>query len=320
MDNTANRNHQASSEPIEPLFNEAFIRIFGREESKKLTRSLVNTVLESAGIGPIGEIEQISAEHGSPEGGVECKTPRFDVHIVSENRLVDLEAQRFPAEVGNRSVYYAANALVAGTGKVRSYSELPQAIVITLLDDPALFPESQGFVHVCRWFWGVDGALIEATDRQLLVLVELSKIHERYNELGDDVLRDKLLSWAYLITNGFRNESEVRAIMDSYPDIEDFAELYGLAVNDPKVMQAYWDAKTAVLEYNNRQEYFAKLEREAKERGLEQGIEQGIERGIEQGIKQGVDSLSAKLRDLGVSESIIAEAVESVREEAAHRE
>ena len=291
---------RAPDEPIEPLFNEAFIRIFGMEKSKRLTRSLVNTILESAGIEPIGEIDEITAEHGSPEGGVECKTPRFDVHIVSERRLVDLEAQRFPTEVGNRSVYYAANALVAGTGKIKSYSDLPQAIVITLLDDPAPFPDSEEFVHVCRWFWDVDGQHVAATDRQLLVLVELSKIHERYNELREDVLRDKLLSWAYLITNGFRSESEVRAIMESYPDIEEFAELYGLAVNDPKVVQAYWDAKTAVLEYNNRQEYFEKLEREARERGEKEGASDAVE------------LIAERLRSLDVDESIIETAVKGV--------
>ena len=66
-----------------------------------------------------------------------------------------------------------------------------------------------------------------------------------------------------------------------------------------------------------------RLEREAEargiERGLEQGIEQGIERGIEQGIEagieQGVDGLAAKLRELGIDEKMLGEAISSMKAE-----
>ena len=180
----------------------------------------------------------------------------------------------------------------------------PMHEICGLLDDPSPFPDSPDFVHLCRWYWAVDGEHVDATDRQIIVLVELDKVRGAYNELSEDVLQDKLLAWSYLVTSGFKNESEVRSIVDSYPDIEEFAELYGLAVNDPKVVRAYQDAKSAVLEYNNRQEYFAKLEKEARERGESEGLEKGMA----EGRKETAEEIANRLRAMGVDESVIAEA------------
>ena len=102
------------------------------------------------------------------------------------------------------------------------------------------------------------------------------------------MLSDELLSWAYLLTKGYKDEAEVERIMEEVPDISYFAELYGLAVDDPKVKRAFADAVSAEREYQSRQDYFARLEREAVERDLERGIEQGVKQGIEQGIERGI--------------------------------
>ena len=62
-----------------------------------------------------------------------------------------------------------------------------------------------------------------------------------------------------------------------------------------------------------------RLEREAEARGIEQGIQrgiqQGLEQGIEQGVEQGVDGLAAKLRELGIDEKMLDEAVSSIKAE-----
>ncbi len=62
-----------------------------------------------------------------------------------------------------------------------------------------------------------------------------------------------------------------------------------------------------------------RLEREAEargiERGIEQGLEQGIEQGIERGIEQGVDDLATRLRNLGVDEKMLNEAISSLKAE-----
>ena len=298
---------------IEPLFNSAFARIFGREESKPLTRGLVNAVLGHVGLEPIGEIERIDAEHTATVGTVGCKTPRMDVRIVATGRLVDIEAQGYPEDINNRSLFYAAQLLCEGMPRGATYKDLPQAIVITLLDAPSLFPESEEFVHTCGFMWDLDGKLVSGTDRALFIVVELEKVRKRYNRLDEEVLSDELLSWSYLLTKGYSDDAEVAKIMNEVPSIEYFAELYGRAVDDPKVKRAFEDAVSAEREYQSRQDYYARLEREAVERGEKIGFEQGERKGIEQGIEQGIEGMSASLRAAGVDETIIQAATEAVR-------
>lgn len=290
---------------IEPLFSSAFPRIFGKEESKDITRSLVNAVLEHVGMEPVDRIDEISAEHTVAEGSVNCKMPRMDVRIVAAERVIDLEAQRYPEDVGNRSMFYAAQMLCENTPSGATYKEIPQAVVITLLDTRPKFPDADGFVHTCRMHWDVrdeSGEEAPGTDRALFVLVELGKVRERYNELTEEVLSDALLSWSYLLTKGYREPEEVERIMVEIPPIEHFAELYGLAVDDPKVKWAYEDAISAEREYQSRQDYFDRIEREAAERGLEQGLEQGIE------------SMAESLRAAGIDEAVIKAAAAKARQ------
>ena len=300
---------------IEPLFNSAFIRIFGREESKGITRSLVNSILTRAGINPIDEITTIDAEHTSVEGGVDCKTPRMDVCIVTANRrIIDLEAQCYPEDIVNRSLLYASQLMSAYTPKRTRFKDIPQVIVITLLDDAPLFPDSPDFVNTCQMAWLSNGRFSEGTDRMAFVLVELEKVRRRYNMLSEEVLSDRLLSWLYLLTEGFDDKEEANAIMDAFPDLEEFATMYGYALNDPKLVRAYEDYASAEREYQSRKDYFERVEREARERGeaegfadgmkrghaegraqgIKQGIKQGIEQGIKQGIEQGIEQGMAK--------------------------
>ena len=301
--------HRDPNKAIEPLFNSAFIKIFGREESKPLTRGLVNAVLRRIGVEPVAEIERIDAEHTATEGSVECKTPRMDVRVVAAGKVIDLEAQGYPEDVGTRSLFYGSQLICENTPKGAQYRDLPQAIVITLLDAPPVFPDAGGFVHVCRLKWDVDGGVPrDGTDRLLFVVIELSKVREKYNELSGEVLSDELLTWAYLLTNGYRDDLEVEKMTSEVPDIEYFAELYGLAVNDPKVKRAFEDAVSAEREYHSRQNYYARLEREAIERGFAQGEEAGMEKGMEKGMQKGMQKVAARLRELGVDEALIAQA------------
>ncbi|WP_350455302.1 PD-(D/E)XK nuclease family transposase [Slackia heliotrinireducens] len=274
---------------IEPLFNDAFIRIFGREESRGITRSLINAVLSHANIEPIDEIVSIEAEHTSLEGSINCKAPRMDVRIIATNRrVIDLKAQCYPEDIENRSLLYASQLMSANTMRGTKFKDIPQVIVITLLDDAALFPDTSEYVSTCQLGWHNDDKQIQATDRMLFVLVELEKVRKRYNLLDDEVLGDELLSWLYLLTSGFNKSEEASAIMDAFPDIEEFAKMYGYALNDPKVVRAYADFESAEREYQSRKDYFERVEREAKERGFKHGQEKGLEMGIEQGLQQGL--------------------------------
>ena len=282
---------QGNENRIDPLFNEAFIRIFGRESSRETTKGLLNSIFKHVGIDLLEEIDEISAEHTSVEGSVNCKSPRFDVRLLSANRAIGLEAQCYPEDVESRSLFYASQLMVANTRRgLKSFKDIPQVIVVTLLSDEALFPYSEDFVAVGGMRWTPEGRLRDPmSSRMLFVVVELDKVRKRYTELTEEVLEDELLSWAYLLVRGYRSKKDVSEIMSSHHSIEQFAELYGYAVGDPEVVKAYDAYQSAELEYQSRQDYLARKEREAIERGIQQGIEQGIQQGIQQGIEQGIE-------------------------------
>lgn len=105
------------------------------------------------------------------------------------------------------------------------------------------------------------------------------------------------------------DDAEVEKMMNEVPDIQYFAELYGRAVDDPKVKRAYEDAVSAEREYQSRQDYYARLEREAIERGMQEGLEQGLQKGREKGLQQGreetLEEVARKLRAAGLDENLI---------------
>ncbi len=302
------------SNRIDPLFNEAFIRIFGSESSRGITRGLLNSIFRHVGIDPLEEIDEISAEHTSVEGSVNCKSPRFDVRLLSSNRAIDLEAQCYPEDVENRSLFYASQLMVANTRRgLKSYKDIPQVIVVTLLSDAGLFPDSDDFVQVAGMRWAPEGQPRDPmSSRMLFVLVELDKVRKRYTELTEEVLEDELLSWAYLLVRGYRSKKDVSEIMSSHHSIEQFAELYGYAIGDPEVIKAYDAYQSAELEYQSRQDYLARKEREATDRGIEQGIEQEKNAVARRLLQMGVLDCGQVSEATGLS---IAE-VESLADEA----
>ncbi|ACV23451.1 PD-(D/E)XK nuclease family transposase [Slackia heliotrinireducens] len=289
MTNPSNTAHENTCKPrtdrIDPLFNDVFIRLFGKEESRTVTKSLVNAILRAAEIEEIGDIDSISAEHTSFGGSINCRSSRFDVRIVSENRHIDLEAERHENEVDNRSLLYASRLLDEAMPKGRiDFMKFPQVIIITLYDADPIVPDEDAFISVSRLKRKVGEHEYDVTDRMLFVLVELRKFRARYNQLTDKVLEDELLSWLYLLTEGYRDERESEAIMEKFPTIEEFAELYGFALGDPKLKQAYDDYESAFIMESSRKAYHIRKEREAREDGYKAGVQQGLEQGMQNAL------------------------------------
>lgn len=142
---------------ISPLYNDVFLKIFGSQDSKHVTRSLVNAILRLADIEEIGEVEQISADATRP-GGIALRSPRTDVLVVAgEGDQVDLEAERHDVNVNNKHLFYASRLLSEHVrkGDNEDYDEMPRVVAITLLEGRTMF-EGKEFVSngLVRWpFW-----------------------------------------------------------------------------------------------------------------------------------------------------------------------
>ena len=148
MPTTTNAARLAAEPPerFSPLFNDAFLQIFGRTDSEPATKPLLNAVLRAAGLPEVERVDRIVADASLP-GGVECKTPRLDVVIFSDDgRIFDLEAERRDVDVANKSRYYACKLLSESVrkGPGDRYDTIPQVVVVVLLEGSVMFPATWG--------------------------------------------------------------------------------------------------------------------------------------------------------------------------------
>ena len=129
---------------IPPLFNDMFLRVFGTEGSKPAALGLVNAILRAAGALELERIDEVSADRTEP-GGAVLKSPRLDVVIRCEDRFIDLEAQRHPVNVYNKSLYYASKLIDnhMRKGVDNDYAHIPEVAVITLLENQTIHDERQ---------------------------------------------------------------------------------------------------------------------------------------------------------------------------------
>ena len=287
---------------INPLFNAVFTRTFGREESKGFVCEFVNLLFDRVGMMPIEEILLIRAEHSMFEGDVSCKASRVDVHIVAPRQLIDLEAQRYPEDLEGKSAYYASQMLIEDTKVGSAYKDMRQAVVITLLDEHIMFPDIESPVSVCKMHWeDPSGNRIAPTEgarpRVAFVVVELEKVRRRYNRLDREVLSDRLTSWLYLLACGYRNEAEVDEMSLNVKSIEEFAQQYGRAINDPELKKAYDAYVWSEREIQSQRDWFKRV---------------GLQEGLQEGRKEEAARVAALMREKGYSEEQIAELFDGV--------
>ena len=289
----------AEGEAIDPLFNDAFVHVFGREESKVVTRGLVNSILREVGIEELGEINEIHSEHTDIGEAVGCKGSRFDVLVVADERryIVDIEAERHSGDIANRALLYGCRIMSTYTQKGMGYDDLPHVIVMVLLDAQRKL-EGDGIVTTASFKWQLGASSVEATDRLQIVLVDLAMARKRYNRAVEVPAGDEMAAWLYALTRGYKEKKGLVSIMEKFPSIEEFAARYNRAVSDPAIIAAY------EAEADNWRE------RESRERWLEgerkKAQEEGHKEGLEQGLEQGLELASSVLREQGVEESTIA--------------
>ena len=270
-------------ERISPLFNDLFLRLLGSQESKGVTRSLVNAVLRLAGAPAVGDVRELRCDVTSA-GGIAMRSPRVDVLVVSDDgAVVDLEAQRERVNVDNKVLFYASKLLCEHTpkGGPRDYSRLPQVIVIMLVEGWACF-RGQAFLHVGRVRWKSEDGIEDGSDRVLYVVAELDKVAKRYTVDDEKLATDEGLAWLYFLAKGYR-EDDMEEVMRCFPDIREFAEHYKIALGDPDLKRTYERYCEARTEYND-------IIREAKLWARGQGLEDGRKQGLEDGRKQGAEA------------------------------
>ena len=301
--NAARPRRDAAPVRISPLYDAVFLKTFG--ESEASSRGFANAVLRHFGMPELGEVDRIVTDAALPSS-VGIKAPRCDVTIVAGDQVVDLEPQMKRVNVDNKALYYGAKQLCANTpkGSDNSYDRLPQVVVIMLLRGFNRF-RGERFITRGQMAWDGEDGPVAGSDRVLAVVVEIDKVEERYNGgVTEEVLADELTAWLYMLARGYRDEEEAGEIVEHFSGMEEFAEHYKLAINDPETVRAYDSYLLDVMEYNSV---------------IECAVEEAREQAREQAYGEGIGSLAAEFRALGVSEETVAEAVRRTEAAAAVR-
>lgn len=292
---------------INPLFNAVFTRVFGSNDARELPQALVNSILARAGIDSIGSVDRVEAERTMLGESVSLKYPRLDVLLSCEgNRLVDLESERNDPDIDDRFLYYAAKLITEGVRPGEGYDLVPTVVSVILYDEHIVFPESPEIVSVCRLAWNCGGSSYPGSKRMVFVLVDLQKFRRQHPTLDADVVADEMLSWLYLLTEGYKNEEAVRAMEEVIPTVERFAERYGLALDDPNIKRAYDQYISSMITERN---IIRRAEKEGHEKGFEVGVAEGRAQGRAEGRAEGAESIVAHLRAAGVDPVLLDEAL-----------
>ncbi|MBQ9041530.1 MAG: PD-(D/E)XK nuclease family transposase [Eggerthellaceae bacterium] len=281
---------------IDPMFNDAFVHVFGRSDSRNVTKAFINSVFRNVGIDEIDEIDSIHAEYTDMGEVVGCKATRFDVLIFADNQIVDLEAERHDTQLGDRAMLYGARLLSTHTELGLSYADMPQVVIVLLIDVASQFDAGDDLVFASNTSWFVNGQPVYATEKLKIVAVNLRKARKRYNRF-EDIPDDEMAAWLYILANGYKSNEEIERTVEKFPSIEEFAKRYGKAISDPSLMAAY------------EQEARNWRESESFERWLADKESNDIEQGLEQGLEQA----TALLAEMGLGEEAIEEFAKNYR-------
>lgn len=315
MGTTAQDTPRNGHRPIPPLNDVVFLSVFGSEDSKTISMALVNAALKVAGLKPIQSVEHISADARIPHS-TQVKSPHCDVVVTSENFAAIVEAQLYKVDYEGKATYYAASSLASRAKRSTDwhYREVPQTVVVFLVQGHEIFPDSSQAVTIGRLHWELDDGCKPGSDKIVFIFCELDKVAARYNEHGMDALDGELEAWLYVLAEGYRNEEETRKIMEylKIPSLAEFIERYNLALSDPDTLAAYDCHVKDILEINSirysaAEDGYQKGIEEGRQKGLEEGLEEGMKKGLKEGLKEERARIISLLEENGVSGDLIAQ-------------
>ena len=289
---------------IPPSYDVVFKAIFGREESKPLIISLLSSILTI----DINELEDLMIMNGElPSSYVDGKGSRLDLRLKLKNKTeIDVEIQSYNhAAFSERVLYYWSklynNDLIRG----EEYKDLKKCIVINFLDFKLYEDPS---IHAIFKIFEASRHLL-FSDHLEIHMIELPKI-EGYNKAIDNPL---LINWMAFLNVRSENDMAKLKSKDDLPEeiLVALEELEKLSLDPNMRMEALnkemWIRDQIVLinmAKNAEIDGFAKGMAEGKAEGLVEGEVKGIEKG-EQLEKY---RIAAKLKKLGNSYDMIAEA------------
>ncbi|MCL2055364.1 MAG: Rpn family recombination-promoting nuclease/putative transposase [Oscillospiraceae bacterium] len=243
----------------------------------KLLKSLVATLLSI----PLDSIEQFEIRNAEiPPETLGDKFCRLDINMVVNGQLVDLEVQvNDDDDFPERSLYYWAREYSTALKAGGTYSDLPKAIVISILSF-TMFEDYDGFhsefhaLEVTRH--------TQLTDKFCLHYFELPKL-----PVENLSKTDRLKLWLALFKA--KTEEDLKKIEEmEVEEMQEAISAYKAVTVTPEFQEA---ARLRALARINEASALAHAKREGKSEGIREGLQTGRQEGLQKGMEKVIEQL-----------------------------
>lgn len=281
-----------------PTNDYIFKRIFGKVGNEDITKSLINSILDT-------KIENINLDC-NPILEKDLKNDKMgilDIKAKLDNNIIcNIEMQiANQKNIEKRLLYYWSKLYTSNIKSGENYNKLNKTISILIADFDI---ESIDKIPKCHTKWE-----LRETEYQKVILTEVLELHiitlPKINFIIRDELKEDLLIWLKFITNP-NNIGEVE--MEKNELVKKAKEEYEIINKDEYEQYLAHLREKHILDTNS-------IYSDGVEDGIKQGIEQGIEQGTAKGKKEKAIEIAKKLLKINMSIHEISEITELTPEE-----
>jgi predicted transposase/invertase (TIGR01784 family) len=265
---------------IDPLIDYAFKMLFGSDDHKSLTISLINTVL--IGQPPVTDITFSNTVHNK----LSADGKFFILDVLAEDvlgRKFNVEVQiALPAGMAERMVFYAAETWIRSLQQGQNYNELRPSISICVLAGALIRQPAK--LHL-DFRLREKSLPVTLTDHLQIHFLQLNHLQVTANTLYSATPVER---WCWFLRHAQELTTEQLALLLPDQEFSEAAKVLDMIAQTPEQLQ----------EYNAR----LKAQRDEEARIIharQQGIEVGEARGIEIGEARGIEIGEARGIEIG---------------------
>ncbi len=275
---------------LSPKLDVIFQILFGEVGSERITKDLLNTVLDE-------RVEDIDLNENIVLREEEPNEKRGVVDVLAKingNEYCNIEMQLVDKKnIIKRLLFYWSKQYIKGIKKAENYKELKRTIVILIADFELERLEKLGFhskwqIIESKW------RKIVLTDDLEIHIIQLPKINERKVEGKEQ----KLKEWLEFLENP--DSKEVLNYMNENKNMKEAKEKLNTMSEDERIRKLAELREKAILD-EKEAEYTGYC------KGEEAGLKKGRIEGREMGIKDATKNIARNMKEKGIDIKTIME-------------
>ena len=270
---------------LNPLNDYLVQKYLGEKGDEVQLMSLLNAILQKTQKKKIVSLEILENKVLTADT-INEKKVILDVRAVLEdNTRVNLEVQvKNVGRMDIRSLFYFSRELSKCIDEGQEYDELPNVIVINILDYEFLPIDK---VHAVFHLWEDEEKhkLTDVLEMHFIDMVKFRRLKEK------DIERNVLHRWLTFF-NKSATEEELKEVLVKELGIRKAQDKIDLVSRDKDAMRLYEARQIGIMDYNSGMSY---ARREGRTEGLAEGRTEGLAEGLAEGRNQAMLEVARKM-------------------------